>query len=305
MIAGNLEEDFPLLYTAARFGQAQLCGQDDETLQHICAVIENELSPIRSSKMASWDDVNALSSNSKEWTGSAWDKSIGFERMELDPATVSSNGKTKFNFRCNACKRVGLCVCIFIDFLEQLEAMVRVGYCTRRAVGELTRPGLLDENGVGANKLRSECFCGDRDGQANWTKVFACSHTFHVECSGQWIMQHPKNYGRTTCPMCRAAFKDQAAGWVATDYMRYIRNCYEDLWWWKERLAFEKENDNSWIGPMRLDPERDLRAAPYDLLSPSIMTIVQPLDTTSLEAVAVRSYRRDHPGSSAAQEQTA
>ena len=120
MLSGNLEKDFPLLYTAARFGQAQLCGQDDETLQHICAVIENELRPSRSFRMELWDDVNALSSISKEWTGSAWDKAIGFECMELEPATISSKGKTKFNFRCSACKRVGLCVCVLLIFWNSL-----------------------------------------------------------------------------------------------------------------------------------------------------------------------------------------
>ena len=294
-----------MLYTASRFGQAQLCRQDDDTLQHICAVLENKLSSSSNRQMAPWDDVSALSSNSKEWTGLEWDKSIGFEYMELDPATVTSNGKKKFDFRCSACKRLGLCVCVFIDFLEQMEAMVRVGYCTRRAVTQLTKTGLADENEVGANELRPECFCGDRDDQANWTKVFACSHTFHVECIGQWIMQHPKDYGRTTCPLCRSRFKNQEKAGVATDYMRYIRNCYGDLWWWKKRLTFEKENDNPWIGPMWLDPLRDLRAAPYDLLSPSITTTAMPVDTPSSKVVAVRSYRTEHAGSSLAQEQAA
>lgn len=281
MFAGKFDENLPMLYTAARFGHAQICGQDEETLQHICAVMENELSPSRGSKMVSWEDVNALSSISKEWTGLAWDKSIGFECMELDPATLTSYGKGKFAFRCSVCKRLGLCVCVFIDFLEQMEGLVRVGYCTKRAVTQLTRPGLVDEEELGVVELRLECFCGDRDDQANWTKVFACSHAFHIECIGQWIMQHPKDYGRTTCPLCRSSFKDREKGGVATDYLRYIRNCYDDLWWWKERLAFEKENDNSWIGPMRLDPDKDLRAAPYDLLSPFITTTAQSLDTTS------------------------
>lgn len=297
MLAGQIEEDLPILYTAARFGQAQLCGQDDETLQHICAVMDNELLSSQRLKMAAWDDVNALSSISKEWTGFAWDKFIGFEYMKIDQTTITSSGKQKFDFRCSSCKRLGLCVCVFIDFLEQMEAMVRLGYCTRRAVGELTRLGSMDENETGAIGLRRECFCGRRNDHFQWTKIFTCTHAFHIICIGSWIMQHPKNYGSTTCPLCRSSFKYQEKAWVATDYMRYVQNCYQDLFWWKERLDFEKENVDLWIGSMRLDPRRDLRAAPYELLSPTARI---PVQAASSKVIAVRAHRIGHDGSSSA-----
>lgn len=257
ILAGTHDLDAALLYTAARFGQAQLCGlKTDATFHHLGRVLEYE--SYKASKRAAWDEVGLFPGEFYPW-----DYFISFRCMELHPAAVTSLTQKKFNFACQECGREGICMCIFTSTINRLEGMAKQVYCTTRAMRELL-PAKSMRQKPKDRTIMKECFCLEEDTK-NWAKPFNCPHAFHTNCVAVWILQNRDDLGKTTCPSCRAQFGNRDLAWTVTEYMAYVRQCSWGLSLRRGRQFFEKQDAG--LGSARkLEPVTDLRVAPYELL---------------------------------------